>query len=183
MDPAAGAGRKIYGLSLLTLGGGMSILDRTIAGILQEPIRHEFHLSDSALGLMTGLAFALPYLFVTIPSGLMADRVERSRLIAACLAFWSLMTVLCGLVTSFPQLVAARMAVALGEASNGPAAQSMIADMFSQRRRSTALGVHMLAIPVGATLAYMVGGGSRGALRLAYGLPRGRRTRPCCSAC
>jgi predicted MFS family arabinose efflux permease len=158
MDQTATSGRKLYSLVLLTLVTTISIMDRTIAGILQEPIKHEFHLSDSALGLLSGLVFAIPYAATSIPFGLVADRVERSRLVAACLAFWSVMTALCGLSATFGQLLLARIAVAMGEAAGGPATTSMIADLFSQRRRSTALGFHYLSLPLGTTLAIAVGG-------------------------
>jgi predicted MFS family arabinose efflux permease len=158
MDQTATSGRKLYSLVLLTLVTTISIMDRTIAGILQEPIKHEFHLSDSALGLLSGLVFAIPYAATSIPFGLVADRVERSRLVAACLAFWSVVTALCGLSATFGQLLLARIAVAMGEAAGGPATTSMIADLFSQRRRSTALGFHYLSLPLGTTLAIGVGG-------------------------
>jgi predicted MFS family arabinose efflux permease len=158
--PTKGASdaRKFYSLVLLTLVTTISIMDRTLTAILQEPIRHEFHLSDTALGLLTGLTFAIPSAIMSVPFGMIADRVERSRLLAGCLAFWSVATAVCGLASSFPQLVAARMMVAVGEAAGGPASTSMVADLFSRERRSTAIGFHYMALPVGATLAIAMGG-------------------------
>jgi predicted MFS family arabinose efflux permease len=154
----AARGGRFYALLLLTLGSTISIMDRTLTAILQEPIRHEFHLSDTALGLLTGLTFAIPAAIVSVPFGMLADRVERSRLLAACLALWSMATALCGLVGSFGQLVAARMLVAIGEAAGSPASTSMVADLYPRRHRSTAIGFHYMALPVGATLAIGVGG-------------------------
>jgi predicted MFS family arabinose efflux permease len=155
-------GVAIYSLIVLTLVSTISIMDRTIAGILQEPIRHEFHLTDSQLGLLSGLVFAVPYAVASIPFGLLADRVERTRLVAACLALWSLMTALCGLAGAFVHLVLARIAVAIAEAAGGPAMTSMVADLFPQRRRSTAIGFFHLALPLGTTLSIAVGGAVAG---------------------
>jgi predicted MFS family arabinose efflux permease len=150
--------RRIYTLVILTLVSSVSLMDRTVMAILQEPIRHEFHLSDSQIGLMTGLVFALAYAVVSLPFGVLADRVERSRLLAACLAFWSVMTAVCALTGNFAQLLAARLALAMGEAAGHPATVSMVSDLFPARRRATALGVYNLAIPIGASCA-LVGGG------------------------
>jgi MFS family permease len=158
MEATLSTRRKIYVLIVLTLVAMLSVADRTLTAILQEPIRQEFHLSDSALGLFSGLIFALPYALVSVPFGLMADRVERSRLAAACLALWGVMGALCGLVGAFPQLLLARVAVAVGEGAGGPAMQSMVADLFSDKRRGTAIGIYFLATPFGAMLAIGVGG-------------------------
>jgi predicted MFS family arabinose efflux permease len=136
-----------------------------VMSILQEPIRQEFHLSDSQIGLMTGLVFALAYSVVSLPFGVLADRVERSRLLAACLAFWSVMTAVCAFAGGFVQLLAARLALGMGEAAGGPSAVSMVADLFPARRRATALGIYNLANPIGTSCA-LVGGG---VIAAAYG--------------
>ncbi|HEY3696172.1 MFS transporter [Phenylobacterium sp.] len=150
--------RKIYALVLLTLVASVSLMDRTVMVILQESIRHEFHLSDSQIGLMNGLVFSVAYAAVTLPFGVLADRVERSRLLAVCLAFWSATTAVCGLAGNFLQLLAARLAVGAGEAAGHPATVSMVSDLFPAKRRGTALAVYYLSVPIGAGAA-LVGGG------------------------
>ena len=95
-----------------------NFLDRQIVNILAEPIGRDLKLSDTQLGLMTGLAFALIYTVLGIPLARYADRPgsDRGRLIAVSLAVWSGMTALCGLAMNFPQLLLARIGVGIGEA-------------------------------------------------------------------
>jgi predicted MFS family arabinose efflux permease len=150
--------RKLYTLILLALAASVSNADRTVIGVLQEPIRHEFHLSDTQLGLVTGMSFALAYSLISLPFGVLADRVERSRLLAGCMAIWSVMTAVCGLAGSFVQLLMARFAVGAGEAAGAPATISMVSDIYSTKRRGTALAVYYLAIPIGSTAAMAAGG-------------------------
>lgn len=150
--------RKAWLLVLLALVASVSIMDRTVIAVLQEPIRHEFNLSDTQLGLLTGFAFSIAYTLISLPFGVIADRVERSRLLAACLAVWSLMTALCGVAGNFVHLLAARFAVGMGEAAGAPSTVSMVSDIYSAKRRGTALAVYYLAIPFGSTVAMAVGG-------------------------
>ncbi len=136
----------------------LNFLDRQIIALLAEPIKREMRLTDQQIGLMTGLSFALVYTAIGIPLATVADRWNRSRLIAVAVATWSLATVMCGQAGSFAQLFLARIGVGIGEAGSSPGSHSLIAALFPPERRASALGVLGAAIPVGAFLAYTSGG-------------------------
>ena len=137
-----------------------NFLDRQIVNILAEPIRRDLHLSDTQIGLMTGLAFALFYTVLGLPLARYADKpsTDRSRLIAAALAVWSGMTALCGLAQNVWQLLLARIGVGVGEAGCTPAAHSLIADRVSPDRRASALAFYALGIPAGSLIGMSLGG-------------------------
>lgn len=137
-----------------------NFLDRQIVNILAEPIRKDLGLSDTQIGLMTGLAFALFYTFLGLPIARYADRptTDRGRLIAGALAVWSAMTALCGLTTNFLQLLLARIGVGVGEAGCTPAAHSLIADRVPAERRASAMAFYALGIPLGSLLGMVIGG-------------------------
>jgi MFS transporter, Spinster family, sphingosine-1-phosphate transporter len=137
-----------------------NFLDRQIVNILAEPIRHDLGLSDTQIGLMTGIAFALFYTVLGLPIARYADKpsTDRGRLIAIALAIWSVMTALCGLAQNFAQLLLARIGVGVGEAGCTPAAHSLIADSVPAERRASALAFYALGIPIGSLLGMLVGG-------------------------
>lgn len=137
-----------------------NFIDRQIVNILAEPIARDLDLSDTQIGLMTGLAFALFYTVLGIPIARFADRpsTNRPRLIAVALALWSAMTALCGLAQNFWQLLLARIGVGVGEAGCTPPAHSLISDIVPPERRSSALAFYSLGIPVGTLLGMIIGG-------------------------
>lgn len=137
-----------------------NFLDRQIVNILAEPIRKDLNLSDTQIGLMTGLAFALFYTVLGLPIARYADKptTDRGRLIAVALAIWSAMTALCGLAQNFAQLLLARIGVGVGEAGCTPAAHSLIADRVPAERRASAMAFYALGIPLGSLLGMVIGG-------------------------
>lgn len=145
-------------LLMLGLVSMFNYIDRTVLSILQEPIKRELKLSDTQLGLLTGLAFALFYATLSLPIARLADRLNRRNIVSASLAVWSGMTALSGLATGFATLVAFRVGVALGEAGSVPASHSIIADYYPPDKRVTALGLWGLALPAGIMLGYASGG-------------------------
>ncbi|MEE4298627.1 MAG: MFS transporter [Pseudomonadales bacterium] len=147
-----------YALGLLFVVYIFNFIDRQILAILQQSIKEELGLSDTQLGLMGGFAFALFYTFLGIPIARLADRGVRRDILAVCLTIWSVMTAVCGLATSFLQLLAARIGVAVGEAGGSPPAHSMISDIFPAHQRATALGIYALGIPVGTMFGNLLGG-------------------------
>ena len=138
----------------------LNFLDRQIVNILAEPIARDLKLSDSDIGLMTGLAFALFYTFLGLPIARYADRPSTNRvgLISVSLAIWSGMTVLCGMAQNFVQLLLARIGVGVGEAGCTPAAHSLITDAVEPAKRSSAIAFYGLGIPIGSLLGLIVGG-------------------------
>ena len=147
-----------YILGVLFIVLMLNFLDRQVISILAEPIKQDLGLSDTQLGLMTGLSFALFYTTLAIPVAALADRWNRSWIISIAIAIWSLMTVLCGLANSFIQLFLARVGVGIGEAGSGPASHSLLTDLFPPERRAGALGILGSAVPIGAFIAYAAGG-------------------------
>ncbi|MGA2779716.1 MAG: MFS transporter [Steroidobacteraceae bacterium] len=135
----------------------LNFFDRQLIGSLGEPIRKEFHLSDTALGF-AGTIFTVIYAVVGLPLGALSDRWRRTRLIAIGTAFWSLLTAATGVAQNYAQLFASRIGVGIGEATCAPAAQSLIGDLFAPHQRARAMGVFMLGLPAGIFLAYLCAG-------------------------
>lgn len=157
--PAAGRSVRVT-LWILLIVYIFNFIDRQIVNILAEPIARDLDLSDTQIGLMTGLAFALFYTALGLPIARYADRpgTNRPKLIAIALATWSLMTALCGLAQNFWQLLLARIGVGVGEAGCTPPAHSLISDMVPAEKRSSALAFYALGIPIGTLLGMMIGG-------------------------
>lgn len=161
--PVAGPGApsaryRSYVLGLLVAVYVFNFIDRQILSILVEDIKRELELSDTALGFLSGIAFALFYTTAGIPIARWADRGSRRTIIAIGLAIWSAMTALTGLARTFWHLVGARVGVGIGEAACSPPAHSLISDYFPPERRATALSVYSLGIPVGVMFGYLAGG-------------------------
>lgn len=154
-------------LWILMLVYVLNFLDRQIVNILAEPISRDLKLSDTQIGLLTGLAFALFYTLLGIPIARYADnsRTNRVGLISISLAVWSGMTAICGLAQNFVQLALARVGVGVGEAGCTPAAHSLITDSVPSDKRSSAIAFYGLGIPIGSLLGLVIGG----ALNDAYG--------------
>ncbi len=149
---------RSYVLIVLVLVYTFNFIDRQIVGILAVPIKSELHLSDSQLGLMGGLAFALFYTLLGIPIARLADRVSRTGIMTAALALWSLMTALCGLTQNFAQLFLARVGVGVGEAGGVTPAYSLICDYFPVKERARALSAYSFGIPIGSAVGIVLGG-------------------------
>lgn len=130
-----------YILALLLLLNILLVLDKIVLNTLVEPIRQEFGLSDTQIGAVMGLVYAIFMGIAGLPLGMLADRTNRRNLVAACLAAWSLMTAACGMAQNLTQLILARIGVGIGEAGGGPGALSIIADLFEPKRRARAMAV------------------------------------------
>lgn len=143
-------------LVLLTAVYAVNIADRFMISTLIEPIKADLHLSDSAIGLLTGVALALFYVTAGLPLALVADRSNRRNLIAASLFAWSLATAACGLIRTFGQFIVARILVGVGEAGGTPPSHSLVSDHFPAERRALALSI----FSIGASLGSMIGAAS-----------------------
>lgn len=144
-------------LLMLLFVYAMSLIDRQIMGVLIEPVKAEFGVSDTAMGLLTGLAFALVYSALAVPFGRYADQANRRNFVAWCCAAWSVMTAICGLATSYWQLALARVGVAVGEAGGTAPSLSMIADLYPARQRARAMSVFMLGPHLGTLVGLGLG--------------------------
>jgi len=135
-----------------------NFLDRQILSILQEPMRKELGLSDTQLGILSGLTFALFYTVFGIPIAWLADRSNRVRIIAVACGIWSFFSAACGFAGSFVQLALCRIGVATGEAGGSPPSYSLIADYFPPQKRGTGLAIYSLGVPFGSLIGSAAGG-------------------------
>jgi len=143
---------------LLALCYAVAYMDRQVISLLIKPIKASLNISDTQFGLLQGVSFSLFYVGATYPLAWLADRTRRSRVMSACVAAWSIMTMSCGLAGTFAQLMLARIGVAIGEAGLTPAALATLSDRFDRRRLATATALFMLAPFVGGGLSLALGG-------------------------
>lgn len=156
-DDEPGAIAKWYIVGVLTLVYIFNFVDRQIISVLQEPMRAELGLSDTQLGLLQGLTFALFYVSMGIPLARWADVGVRRDVVALAVGVWSVMTAMCGIAQNFTQLLVARIGVGIGEAGGSPPSHSMISDLFPPGKRALPLAVYSSGITFGVFLAYVFG--------------------------
>lgn len=149
---------KRYVLFILTGVYAFNFIDRQILVILQEPIKADLDLSDTQLGLLTGLAFAILYAVLGLPIARYADKNNRKNVVSISLVIWSAMTALSGMAQSFTQLLLARVGVGIGEAGGSPPAHSIISDYFEPEKRATALSIYSTGVYIGIGLGFLIGG-------------------------
>ncbi|MGA1108848.1 MAG: spinster family MFS transporter [Pseudomonadales bacterium] len=147
-----------YALGLFLLVYIVNFIDRQIFSILIEPIKAEIELSDTQLGLLGGIAFALFYTFAGIPIARWADVGTRKNIVALAVLVWSAMTMFTSTAKSFGGLLIARIGVGVGEAGCSPPIHSMISDYFPESKRATALATYALGIPIGGAIGTLAGG-------------------------
>ena len=146
-----------YALGVLTLTYVFNFVDRQLLAILVEPIKAEFNASDTQMGLLYGLSFALFYATLAIPIARFADRHNRRNIVAIAAAVWSAFTIACGWASSFIQLFVFRTGVAIGEAGGVPPSQSMISDFYPPAQRAKAMAVFSSATYLGSLIAFIAG--------------------------
>lgn len=147
-----------YVLGVLFVVYVFNFIDRQILNILLEPIKQDLGVSDTAMGFLTGIAFAAFYSIAGIPIARLADRWVRRSVIAIGLTLWSGFTALSGMPTQFWQMALARIGVGIGEAAGSPPSHSLIADYFPPERRATALAIYASGIHFGILFGFLAGG-------------------------
>jgi MFS family permease len=145
-------------LAMLLLVYTFNFLDRQILSILAQPVKASLGLTDTQLGMLGGLAFAALYSTLAIPLALVADKTSRSWVITISLAVWSVFTALCGAAQNFTQMFLFRLGVGVGEAGGVAPSYALIGDYYPPERRSRALSIYSLGIPVGAAAGALLGG-------------------------
>jgi MFS family permease len=168
--PSYSASYKSAVLALLVIAYTFNFIDRTIISTIGQAIKVDLGLTDTQLGWLGGLSFALLYTTLGIPIARLAERKNRVNIIAIAIVVWSGFTALCGTATSYWQLLLYRVGVGVGEAGLSPPAHSLISDYFEPKKRASALSIYSFGIPAGT---------------MAAGSPRtSRGRRPSCwSAC
>lgn len=145
-------------LALLFIVSLLNYTDRWMIAILLPDIKRDFHLSDTQMGFLTGVAFTFFYVLAGVPIARLADKYSRKKLLSLALTCWSLATVACGLVQNFIQLVILRMLVGIGEAGSSPPSYSLISDLYPAKQRATAMSVYLAGSPGGLVLGFILGG-------------------------
>lgn len=147
-----------YLLGVLAVVLAFNFVDRLALGLVLQDIKLDLALSDTQLGLLTGIAFALFYSVMGIPIARWADRGNRITIISLTTALWSVAVALCGVAGSFVQLILIRVGVAVGEAGCMPPAHSLIADHFTRAERPRASAIYMLGAPLSGLIGYFLAG-------------------------
>jgi len=145
-------------LFMLILISSATNMDRAITTLVLQPIKEDFSLSDSWIGLISGGPFAVVYSLASIPLALAADRGNRKRILLVCFAIWIVMMFLCGLASSTMWLIVARMGVGVGEAGIIPTSHAIIAEAFPPIKRGGAFTAYSLSTVMAAPIAYSIGG-------------------------
>jgi MFS family permease len=135
----------------------LNFYDRQAPGALVEPMRREFGLSDTQIGLL-GSMFIWVYALAGVPLGRLADVWSRKKLLTMGVTVWSALTAAAGLAASFSFLVFTRLGVGVGEAVCAPVGTSWIGDLFPAKRRARVLSVFMLGVPIGGALSFLLCG-------------------------
>ncbi|CAN7268887.1 MFS transporter [Phenylobacterium sp. LjRoot164] len=157
-QPLFSEGYKQSVLWLLVLAYTFNFIDRTIISTIGQAIKVDLKLTDTQLGLLGGLAFALLYTTLGIPIARLAERHSRVNIITIAIVVWSAFTALCGMATSFLQLLLFRVGVGVGEAGLSPPAHSLISDYFEPKKRASALSIYSFGIPLGTMFGAVAGG-------------------------
>jgi MFS family permease len=147
-----------YGLAIFAGIYACQSLDRQVTAVVAEPLKRQFHLTDTQLGILTGLAYTTAYSLSCLPVGRLIDRVNRRNLLATLVAVWSGFTLLGALASSYSALLLVRIGVGLAESGGQPASVSLISDLFSSKERSSAIGSFYLAGALGVCLSFVLGG-------------------------
>jgi len=150
--------RTHYALGMLAIIYIFNYIDRLVVSILIEPIKLEFGVSDTMIGLLSGVAFALFYTVFGLPLGRLSDRIGRKPVIAVACIAWSVMTMLCGMATSFAMLLLFRVGVAIGEAGGSAPSVAMVSHLYPPHLRSRALSVFLMGPAIGAVVGLGMGG-------------------------
>jgi MFS family permease len=151
-------GYKRLVLILLVVAYTLNFIDRTIIATIGQAIKVDLKISDTQLGLLGGLYFALLYTLLGIPIARFAERFSRVNIITGAIVIWSGFTALCGTAANFVTLAAYRFGVGVGEAGLSPPAHSLISDYFERNKRASALAVYSFGIPLGSMLGAVIGG-------------------------
>jgi predicted MFS family arabinose efflux permease len=162
---AGGRLQRAWVAIMLAMVAFLAAVDRNILSVLLVPIQKDLHVGDAAMGALTGTAFAVVFATTALPLAWVADRTNRRNFVAIAVALWSVMTAICGLASSFLQLLLARVGVAAGEAAHGPASMSIVADVFPAASRGAAISV----LTIGSALGYSAGAFLAGVLNDHFG--------------
>lgn len=158
VDNTTSTAVRWYVLVMMVLVYTLSIADRYVVSTVLDPIKADLHLTDSGVARLTSWPLALFYVLLGFPISYILDRHSRRNIVAASIAIWSAMTVLCGMTKTVAQFAFTRIGVGIGEAGGTPGANTILSDYFPAFRRPMALTIFSLGAPLGAWLSYQFAG-------------------------
>jgi MFS family permease len=158
VPPLLSARYKTWLVLVLLFVSTLNFADRAVLSVLAQPIKEDLRLTDADLGMLQGLGFAILYSVLGLPLGWLAERVSRKRMIAICVALWSLMSAASGVASSFATMLLSRVGVGIGEAGFQPPTSSLLADHFGTNRRASILAILALGAPFGLLAGQSIGG-------------------------
>ena len=150
-------GYRTYAMVLLTLTAVLYQLDRNIVFVTQELFKAEFRLSDTQVGMISGLAYGAASGLAALPMGWLIDRTNRAKLLGACIALWSLFTASCGLAGSYAWLFWARVGVGISESGGTPASMSIVSDIYPPAQRASKMGIISAGYSLGVVVSMVAG--------------------------
>jgi MFS family permease len=154
-----GRAYRQYALGAVTAVYSLNLTDRGLMMLLLQSMKDDLHLSDTQLGFLTGIAFALFYATFGVPIARWADRSDRAAIASLAIALWGVTVMCCVIVTSYGQLVLARIAAAVGEAGCKPPTYSLVGDYFPRAaERTRAMGIYWLGNPFSSLISFGAGG-------------------------
>jgi MFS transporter, Spinster family, sphingosine-1-phosphate transporter len=157
--PMSGARSALFLLLVINL---FNYIDRQILAALEPDIRETFFAPDDVNRMTkTGLlavAFFVTYMVSAPVLGFLADRISRWVIVGVAVILWSLASGASGLAATFGILFATRIFVGIGEGGYGPAAPTILSDLFPIETRGRIMAIFCAAIPVGSALGYVIGG-------------------------
>lgn len=145
-------------LGLLTILNILNMLDRNLMSAFANYIVPDLGLSNTEYGLLTGLVFLIFYSVAGLYMGMLADTVNRTRLISFGVTLWSALTAASGLAWNFVSMAIPRMFIGVGESILTPSAMSLLADRFPQSRLGFAAGFYYIGAPLGAGGSFLLAG-------------------------
>jgi predicted MFS family arabinose efflux permease len=135
-------------------------VDRNLLTAFAPQIIGDLSINNTQFGFLTGAVWVLSYSTMSVVAGALADRYSRTRILAVSIVIWSACTAASGYAMSFGQMAGARLLVACGEAGLIPPALSLLLDLFTARRLSTASGIFFMGLPLGIGGAFVIAGTS-----------------------
>ena len=156
--PGFSKGYRAWMLAVLLVVNVLNLADRQGIALTAPAFKAELHLTDTQLGMVQGLGFAIFYAMFSLPLALMADRINRSRIISACIGVFAVFAACCGLAQAFWQMMLFRIGIGSGDAGFGPPVSSLLGDHYPPNKRTSAMTVIWLGAPIGAAVGAAGGG-------------------------
>jgi predicted MFS family arabinose efflux permease len=156
--PLFSRGYRAWLLFMLVLISALNLADRQGLAASSQALKVDLKFSDSQMGLLQGLPFAIFYTLMGLPLARLAEHRSRTRLIAACVGLFGVMATLCSTAQGFGRLVLFRVGVGIGDGGFAPPVGSLIGDHYPMSRRASAMAIIWLGAPLGVVAGSVLGG-------------------------